>query len=329
MRPLALSGEALLTAARELVRVAEEHDGVSPVSDQAMLAAAQGERVLRAFGRETASGVVSTRFTRSTGEGESPRSTGGAEDPVAIGIVGDGELDLVVHPDHRGHGIGSAALKQLLAHEPGTLKAWAHGENPAAEALLTRAGFAPVRSLFRMALDPALLPRDGRDPAALTPPAGFQLRTFTAGNQADIDAWVTVNAAAFATHPEQGRITAADFRLVAEEPWFNPDDLFLLAAPGGALAGSTWIKTLPTEPETPPETELYAIGIHPDYAGHGLGRFLLDVTLARMAEHHPGRVTLYVDGENERAVKMYEAAGFTVDSRSRQWERQAGARMDS
>lgn len=298
LRPLTLSGEPLLAAARDLVRVAEAHNGVSPVSDQAMLAAAQGQRALTVFG-EGASGT----------------------DPVALGIVGDGELDLVVHPDHRGRGIGSAALEQLLAHEPGTLKAWAHGENPAAEALLTRAGFSPVRSLFRMALDPALLPSDGRDPAALTPPAGFQLRTFEAGNQADIDAWVAVNAAAFATHPEQGRITAADFRLVAEEPWFDPGDLFLLAAPDGSLAGSTWIKTPPAEPGEPQETELYAIGIHPEHGGHGLGRFLLDVTLARMAEHDPGRVTLYVDGENERAVKMYEAAGFTVDSRSRQWER--------
>lgn len=284
-------------AARELIAEAEAHDGVSPVSDQAVLAAAQGQRTLLVF------------------------SEGDVR--VSAGIIGDGEVDLVVRPDSRGHGIGTAALRDLLAESPGELRAWAHGDNPAAEALLTQAGFAPVRSLFRMALDPALFPRDGRSPESLEPPTGFSLRRFAAERPEDIDAWVAVNAAAFATHPEQGRITATDFRLVMAESWFDPNDLFLLAAPDGALAGSTWIKTLAGDPGARPECELYAIGIHPEYAGHGLGRFLLDVTLARMAQHDPSRVTLYVDGDNERAVQLYLRAGFTVDSHSRQWARSA------
>ena len=282
-------------AARELISEAEAHDGASPVSDQAMLAAAQGQRTLLVF------------------------SEGNVR--VAAGIIGDGEIDLVVRPNSRGHGVGTAALRDLLAEFPGELRAWAHGDNPAAEALLTQTGFAPVRSLFRMALDPALLPRDGQSPASLKPPTGFSLRRFSAERPEDVDEWVAVNAAAFATHPEQGRITAADFRLVMAEPWFDPGDLFLLAAPDGGLAGSTWIKTLAGNPGTPPECELYAIGIHPEYAGHGLGQFLLDVTLARMAQHDPSRVTLYVDGDNERAVQLYLRAGFTVDSHSRQWAR--------
>lgn len=284
-------------AARELISEAESYDGVSPVSDQAMLAATQGQRTLLVFSEDDAR--------------------------VAVGIIGDGEVDLVVRPDARGHGVGTAALRDLLAESTGELRAWAHGDNPAAEALLTQAGFVPVRSLFRMALDPALLPHGTRKPEDLELPTGFTLRRFDAANSGDIDAWVAVNAAAFATHPEQGRITATDFRLVMDEPWFDPGDLFLLAAPDGALAGSTWIKTIAGAPGTAPECELYAIGIHPKYTGHGLGRFLLDVTLVRMAQHDPSRVSLYVDGDNERAVQLYLRAGFTVDSRSRQWARSA------
>lgn len=301
------TGDPLFHAARELIAQAEAHDGASPVSDQALVAAAQGQRALLLF-------------------------TEGA-DTVATGIIGDGEVDLVVRPDARGRGVGTVALRELLAETPGSVLAWAHGENPAAEALLSQAGFTPVRSLFRMALDLALLPDDGRSPEDLQPPTGFALRRFALDSPDDIDAWVAVNAAAFATHPEQGRITAADFRLVTEESWFDPDDLFLLAAPGGELAGSTWIKTITGRDGGATECELYAIGIHPDFAGHGLGRFLLDVTLARMTQHHPNRVTLYVDGENERAVQLYLRAGFTIDSRSRQWgrskSRSSGARMDA
>ena len=298
-----------LESARELIAEAEAFDGASPVSDQAVLAAAQGQRTLLLF----------------TESGPSPR-------PAALGVIGQGEVDLVVRPSERGRGIGGAALGILLGRggEQTELRAWAHGENPAAEALLRRAGFDPVRSLYRMALDPALLPHDGRDPLELPTPPGLRLRAFDPERRGGAAAWVRANAAAFAAHPEQGRITEADFALMRQEAWFDPADLILLAEePGDELAGSTWIKTVRSPSGEPPECELYAVGVRPEYAGRGLGRLLLDVTLARMAGHRPARVTLYVDGENEPAVRMYEHASFTVDSRSRQWSRPALSAVDA
>ncbi|WP_246055815.1 mycothiol synthase [Leucobacter komagatae] len=296
--------EGTAGVARPILDRAEQADGNSPVSDQALLAAGQGQRALLVF---------------TEAEGAAP---------VAVGIVGQGELDLVVDPASRGKGIGTAALRILLdtpaAREPapggstGPL-AWAHGDNPTAEALLRGAGFEAVRSLYRMALDPALLPALPADPFDTPLPAGFELRTFdAAAPDDDARAWVRVNARAFASHPEQGRVTLEDFALMRAEPWFDPADLFLLrAADTGRTAGFTWVKTL--RDGAAPETELYVIGVDPDFAGAGLGRALLTVTLARMAQHRPGRVTLYVDGDNARAVRMYEAAGFTIDSRSTQW----------
>lgn len=302
--------------ARMIAHAAEAHDGSAPVSDQAMLAATQGERALVLF------------------------SDAGVPDPVAFGIVGDGEVDLVVRPEARGRGVGRAALGVLLEAAGGEAAslAWAHGENPAAESLLTAAGFRPVRSLYRMALDPALLPDQATDPLALDVPPGFALRPFDPGRAADAGVWVRANASAFATHPEQGRITEADFAVICAEPWFDADDLLLLIADAGAeagfdageAAGSTWIKTVRGETV---ETELYAVGVRPEFAGRGFGRLLLEATLARMAQHTPDRVSLYVDGENSRAVELYERAGFTIDSRSRQWRRPPvsvpGATMDA
>lgn len=325
-----------LAAARALIAEAEAFDGASPVSDQAMLAAAQGQRALLL-------GSASRGGSEVGGAADSPA-------PVALAVVGQGEVDLVVRPAERGRGVGSSMLTAALGHpraEGGELRAWAHGDNPAAEALLGAAGFAPVRTLLRMELDPSLLPGPlaadgGKDPLALPVPNGLVLRAF---DPADAGAWVRANAAAFAAHPEQGRITEADFELMRREPWFAPDDLILLAeADGHELAGSTWIKTVresgsetehsahdssvDTEHsayDSSVETELYAIGIRPEYAGRGLGRLLLEVTLARMAQHAPGRVSLYVDGENEAAVRMYRSAGFTIASSSRQWVRPASA----
>lgn len=296
------NGDPAFAAARELIAEAESFDGVPPVSDQALLAATRGQRTMLLF--------------------EAPEDGGR---PAAVGVIGQGEVDLVVRPDARSRGIGAAALQTLLGRDAGELRAWAHGENPAAEALLRDAGFAPVRSLYRMALDPALLPSDGRDPLALPAPPGLRIRAFDPGSPGDAAAWVRANAAAFASHPEQGRITEDDFALMRRAAWFDPADLILLAEEqGDELAGSTWIKTVRSDSGEPEECELYAVGVRPEYAGRGLGALLLDVTLARMARHAPSRVTLYVDGENERAVRMYENAGFAVEQRSAQWLRLAG-----
>ncbi|WP_427870736.1 mycothiol synthase [Leucobacter luti] len=311
-----MSNGGTIEGARGIIAAAERTDGRPPVSDQAILEAAQGKRELRVW-RE--------------------RPGDPASEAIAAGIlsVGDAaELDLVVAPAFRGRGVGTAALSELLADAEGDVLAWAHGENPAADALLGRAGFTPVRSLLQLELDPKLLPRadsgDARGPLRIPTPAGLELRAFDPASESDAGAWVRANAAAFADHPEQGRITLDDFALMRAEPWFDPADLILLAetdtVPGAdpEIAGSTWIKTVRGDDGV--ETELYAVGVRPERAGQGLGRLLLDVTLARMAQHDPQRVTLYVDGENTRAVDLYTRAGFTVRSRSAQWKRPAGGR---
>ena len=314
------SSASATEAARTILAAAETHDGQSAVSDQAFVATAQGKRELLLF--RVGEGAVDSAVSETT-------------QPVAFGIVGEGEIDLVVTPEARGRGIGTAALAHLLPRTEGQqapLLAWAHGTNPAAEALLTRAGFAPQRSLYRMELDPQLLPPASASPFSVPLPEGFTLRPFDAAH--DAPAWVALNAAAFATHPEQGRITLDDFALMRQEPWFDAADLFLLDSDAG-LAGYTWVKTViseaPSDETGTPlvtdtgasetATELYAVGVDPRVAGQGLGRALLGVTLARMAELHPTHVELYVDGENKRAVDMYERAGFTIASRSRQFAR--------
>ena len=293
-------------AIRELLAEAEQADGESPISDQALIAALSGARPLFAF--DSASLGAS-----------------GAQSPVAVGILGDGELDLVVRPSARGAGVGRAALDMLLAAADrtvsGSLRVWAHGENPAAAALLAGAGFAPTRTLYRLALDPERLAAASADAHPL--PDGFRTEEFDEENPAHLDAWVRVNAAAFADHPEQGAITATDFAILREQEWFDPQDLILAAdAASGDIVGFTWVKTLRTEEAT--ETELYVLGVDPAYSGRGLGAALLGTTLALMRAHRPDRITLYVDGENTQARALYDRAGFVVDAVSTQWSRNSG-----
>ena len=304
---------------RQLLDEATQHDGTPPVSDQALLAVSQGKRTLIDF------------------------------DGEAVGIVGEGEVDLVVRPTSRGRGIGHKALMQLLdvwrdeaparvhaTASAGKLRAWAHGDNAPADALLSGAGFAPVRTLLRMTLAPELLPSSIAEARSL--PAGFHVLPFAAdGHDArhtQADDWVRVNAAAFASHPEQGAMTRNDFDALTREPWFAADDLRLAYATSGELAAFAWVKTTRSRADAAAEadtdadlngteTELYALGVAPAFAGRGLGAAMLGETLRRMAIHDPDRISLYVEGDNADALPLYERAGFEVDQRSTQWLLQA------
>ena len=281
-------------AVRELLADTEAFDGSPPVSDQAIIAARQGKRNLYMS-------------------------------DSAVGIVGEGEIDLVVHPKARGHGVGDEALRCLLDHhtaaEGGELRTWAHGQSPSADTLLRSAGFTPIRELLLMSLDPARLP--DAISAARPLPAGFDIAAFDPNSDSnDAAEWVRVNAAAFVNHPEQGQVTLSDFEALQKEPWFDAADLRLAwVSPSQPreLAGSTWVKT--TRGESGVATELYVLGVDPSFTGLGLGAALLGETLRRMRDHAPARITLYVDGDNLGARALYERAGFEVEQRSTQWLR--------
>ncbi|MDA3146421.1 mycothiol synthase [Leucobacter sp. UCMA 4100] len=276
-------------AMKELLRVAEAHDGFPAISDQAQREAASGAREI---------------VTREVG------------DLTAVGIVGSDEVDLVVHPDARGRGLGSALLDELLGHAEGqAVLAWAHGENPAASHMLASRGFSPVRTLLRLELPGEKLAEVSVRPLA----DGLTLETYDSANTRHGSDLIGVNARAFASHPEQGQLTLAEFEQTTCEAWFDPKDLFLVYE-GETLLAFSWIKTTRSVSGAV-ETELYVIGVDPEAAGRGLGTTLLGITMARMAEHRPERVTLYVEGDNEPALALYRHALFTTALRSTQWLR--------
>ena len=213
----------------------------------------------------------------------------------------DGALDLVVTPDSRGRGVG-AALAAAAVPPTGGLTAWSHGNHPAAAALAPRFGLRRVRDLWvmRRTLDdlPAL--------EASAVESSVDVRAFRVG--ADEDAFLAVNAAAFAHHPEQGRMTRADLAARIAEPWFDPAGFFL-AWRGDELLGYHWTK----EHREPSGDfgEVYVVGIAPTAQGGGLGRLLTLTGLHHLASRGLAEVILYVESDNAPAVAVYERLGFT------------------
>jgi mycothiol synthase len=218
----------------------------------------------------------------------------------------DGSAELVVAPAARRGGTGTTLLRRLVAL--GASRVWAHGDLPAARALAAAEGLTPVRSLHLLAR-----PLTDADRAAPALPPGFRVRAFRPG--ADDDAWLAVNAAAFAEHPEQGAVTLADLRARQRQPWFDPEGLLLvedLEADGGPRpVAFHWTKVDPPPPATAAAGEVYVLGVHPAYQGRGLARPLTRIGLASLARRGLPEVVLYVDGDNAAALATYRSEGFT------------------
>ncbi|MFJ5995058.1 GNAT family N-acetyltransferase [Streptomyces sp. NPDC092370] len=62
-----------------------------------------------------------------------------------------------------------------------------------------------------------------------------------------------------------------------------------------------------------PDVELYAVYVHPDQVGRGVGRALLAEAVARCTAAGHGRLLLWVLKGNDRARRFYERAGFRAD----------------
>ena len=269
-----LTGPASPDAVLRLAAEATAADGVAPLNEESTLAVRHG----------------------SAGH----RHHWLADGDTLLGYaVEDGTSgELCVHPDHRRRGLGRRLLDTLLTEAP-DVALWAHGDLPGAQALARSAGLRVTRELWQMGRE--LTGEDAGPPAT---GEDVQVRTFVVGQ--DEDAWVALNAAAFASHPEQGRMTATDLRLREQEDWFDPTLLWLAHEPGRpqALLASMWVK-----PEGQ-DAEIYALGVAPDAQGRGLGGRLTAVALGEMRRRGFRRATLYVEGDNTPAIRTYRRAGF-------------------
>jgi len=299
-----LSG-AELDEVQALIDAATKADGVRPLNEHVMLH-------LRHGGDEDTRNLLA--------RAPDGRLVGYAHLDVTDAVAGP-SAELVVHPMHRARGHGRALVDAAqrageLAGGPG-LRLWSHGSHRSARELASRMGFTSVRSLWQMRRSLyAPIP----DPVW---PDGVTARTYRPGH--DDQAWLDLNARAFAEHPEQGGWTAADLAKRASEAWFDPAGFFL-AERDARLVGFHWTKVHGGSPDTAhgdigphehsphghdPIGEVYVLGVDPSERGTGVGQALTLLGLCHLRGLGLSQVMLYVDESNPAAIRLYESLGFT------------------
>jgi mycothiol synthase len=266
---------------RALIADAKAIDGIAPVGDQ----------VLREL-----------RYDRT-------RHLVAVDDDQVVGYLNFAEspsmAELVVHPDARRQGIGSAMARTGLSAGGNDARIWAHGNLEPARATAAALGLVVVRELLQMR-------RPLTDLPAISLADGVRIDTYS--GPADDAELLRVNNAAFAWHPEQGGWTDDDIAERRGESWFDPAGLFMAVdEETGKLLGFHWTKV-----HSGDLGEVYVVGVDPAAQGRGLGAALtltgLHHLAARLSDSEQPTVMLYVEADNSAAVTTYRRLGFDVFS---------------
>lgn len=209
--------------------------------------------------------------------------------------------ELVVDPVHQAQlaDLGAPLLARALKGSGQHTHYWVSDPTPAHLEIVARLGLHDHRMLHQMKRP---LPLDAPDELR-----GLETRSFVVGQ--DEAALLAVNRRAFAAHPDQGNMTAAQLEERKEQPWFDPTGC-LMAELDGRLAGFCWTKLF-TDYD-PPMGEIHIIAVDPDFAGRGLGPRLVVAGLDHLTADGAGEAVLFVEGDNEGARAMYDRLGFVV-----------------
>lgn len=286
-----LLDEATADAVREMVERSATHEGQSPIGEHKFLRLQEGER--DTFGLLARCDGAVSGYANAT------------QFPPIGGLPRRVAAELVVDVPFRGRGIGRQLLERLVteARAGGAERfdLWAHHADPACSWLADALQMYVGRALWQFSVRLDSVPQQQRTEPR---PEGVSIRTFVPGR--DEDALVAVIRAAFPDHPENGSWTRDELDQRAEQAWFDPSALLVAERADGLLLGLHWMKLASGEDAG----EVYMLGVTPDAQGQGLGRVLLLEGLEEMRRRGVGVAYLYVETDNDAAIRLYRQAGF-------------------
>jgi mycothiol synthase len=223
----------------------------------------------------------------------------------------------VASPDHEGRGIGSRLLEwaERRERELGRVchRQWIGSGNARGEALLRAAGYAPVRSYWRMVR--GLTIADGQ---AGPPPPAIVMRSLELDR--DAAALHALDAESFAANADYQPESLEIFR---EEHLHAHDldpGLSLVAELDGRAAG--FLLARRWDDDAVGYIDLLAV--HPAHQRRGVGTALLQTAFAGFASGGLREAQLGVASDNPHALGLYERVGMRPRFRFDTYERPTG-----
>lgn len=280
--PLAVAVEDARADVDRIIAAATDTDGTAPLSSDILRARSAGtsglEEVIARVDGEVAGYAAVLHFRDGF---------------PAIG-------EAVVDPAHRNVGMGGSLVSWILNTGGPDARVWAHGDLPAARGVANRLGLVVLRELLQLRR-----PLDGEIPEPVLPD-GVVIRTYTDADRAEL---LRVNNAAFSWHPEQGGWDDRQIDERAAEPWFDPEGIFLAVEADRPehVLGFHWTKM---HLEHPGLGEVYVVAVDPEARGRSLGGILTTIGMRYLRDRGADTVMLYVEADNERAVRTYDRVGF-------------------
>ena len=217
-------------------------------------------------------------------------------------------VEAVVHPNHRGKGLGALILKEAVKVCGDKTRIWSHGDLPAAKSIAASLKLERLWSNLLMS----------KSLGEIQPVTSkYPIRTFI--SDFDNQAFLLLNNKVFANYPDQGGWSEDDFRVRLNEEWFDEKGFFV-AEDKGELIGFCWTKIhgAHTHSHNGDDDdhghdalgEIYVLAVNPDYKGQGVGRDLTITGLNYLKYQGLINVMLYVGVENKPAFNLYKTLGF-------------------
>jgi mycothiol synthase len=215
--------------------------------------------------------------------------------------------DGYVHPDLRGHGVGTYLVRmaETRARERASARGSTvshtifHGDE-GAHRLFVSEGYTVVQNYWRMVIDPALVS------TAADPPTGVRTRSFVPG-QDETAVWELVQEA-FADNAGYGALPFAEWAsFMLERESFDPSTYFVAEA-GGEITGVAlcpnyggrgWVRQL---------------AVRRQWRRRGVGRALMLAAFSHFRRLGYRQVGLVVDSYNRTGAReFYESLGMRVE----------------
>jgi mycothiol synthase len=223
-------------------------------------------------------------------------------------LVAGPSVEAVVHPQHRGKGLGALILKEAIKICGHKTRIWSHGDLPAAKAIAASLKLERLWSNLLMS----------RSLGEIQPVTSkYSIRTFIPS--LDNQAFLALNNKVFADYPDQGAWSEDDLKVRLNEDWFQKEGFFL-AEDMGELIGFCWTKIHGAQTHSHSGGdddhghealgEIYVLAVNPDYKGQGVGRDLTITGLNYLKYQGLNNVMLYVGVENKPAFNLYKSLGF-------------------